>query len=381
MKKEAKYNFTGMLISAVVLEVLFWLAFGLVYYIVSKAIPGLRWERATFAWLFLTGPLMFLIFIASAATKNRRISIFSDRKLLYSQLPDISSVNTTLKYLLWRLAAAAMVVALINPQLGSKMTEAKVKGIEIVIAVDVSNSMLAEDLKPNRLEVTKRAISRLLDNLHGDRIGIVVFAGQAFVQLPITSDYTAGKLFLSSIGTDIVPVQGTAIGSAIDLALKSFDFETPVQKAIIVITDGENHLDDPVASAKKAAEKGVQVFTIGMGSINGAPIPDYKNGRRIGYKTDKNGNTVVTKLDQEMLKKIAEAGNGSYIHASNGEVGLQPLIAKLNKIQKTEMGAVTYSEYEDRFQLFLAFAVAFLLLEFLIRDRKGKLAKRINLFD
>lgn len=381
MKKEAKYNFTGMLISAVVLEVLFWLAFGLVYFIVSKAIPGLRWERATFAWLFLTGPLMFLIFIASAATKNRRISIFSDRKLLYSQLPDISSVNTTLKYLLWRLAAAAMVVALINPQLGSKMTEAKVKGIEIVIAVDVSNSMLAEDLKPNRLEVAKRAISRLLDNLHGDRIGIVVFAGQAFVQLPITSDYTAGKLFLSSIGTDIVPVQGTAIGSAIDLALKSFDFETPVQKAIIVITDGENHLDDPVASAKKAAEKGVQVFTIGMGSINGAPIPDYKNGRRIGYKTDKNGNTVVTKLDQEMLKKIAEAGNGSYIHASNGEVGLQPLIAKLNKIQKTEMGAVTYSEYEDRFQLFLALAAAFLLLEFLIRDRKGKLAKRINLFD
>ena len=381
MQKEAKYNLTGMLISAIVLEVLFWAAFALVYFVVSRAVPGLRWQHSDLGWLFLSGPVMLLIFAGGALLKNRRLSVFSDRKLLFTQLTDISSVNTTLKYLLWRLAIASLILALINPQLGSKMAEAKVKGIEIMIDVDVSNSMLAEDLKPNRLTAATRAIERLLDQLHGDRVGIVVFAGQAFVQLPITSDYSAGKLFLSSIGTDIVPVQGTAIGSAIDLSLESFDYDSPVQKVIIVITDGENHEDDPVASAKKAAEKGVKVFTIGMGSTEGAPIPVYNRGRKTGYKKDESGNTVVSKLDQQMLEEIAEAGQGSFIRASNAEVGLQPLLEKLNKIQKTEMGSVTYAEYEDRFQVFLALGLAFLLLEFLIRDRKGKLAKRINLFD
>ena len=381
MKTEAKYNLTGMLISAAVLEVLFWIAFGVVYFVVSKALPGLRWQHPVLIWLFLTGPLMFLIFAVSAVFKNRRLAVFSDRKLLFAHLPDISSVNTTLKYLLWRLAMACMIMAIVNPQLGSKMAEAKVKGIDIVIDMDVSNSMMAEDLKPNRLKSATRAIEKLLDNLHGDRVGIVVFAGQAYVQLPITNDYSAGKLFLSSIGTDIVPVQGTAIGSAIDLSMESFDFESAVQKAIIVISDGENHEDDAVASAKKAAEKGVKVFTIGMGSPEGTPIPDYKNGRKVGFKKDQDGKTVVSKLNESMLKEIADAGDGAYVRASNAEVGLRPLLEKLNKIQKTEMGSVTYSEYEDRFQVFLALALAFLFLEFFIRERKGKLAKRINLFD
>lgn len=381
MKKEAKYNLTGMLISAVVLEVLFWALFALVYFVVSNAMPGLRWENSILAWLFLTGPLMFLIFLSAALTKNKRLRVFSDRRLLLSQLPNISSVNSTLKYLLWRLAVACMVMALVNPQLGSKMAEAKVKGIDIVIAIDVSNSMLAEDLKPNRLKRATRAVEKLLDNLHGDRVGIVVFAGQAFVQLPITNDYTAGKLFLSSINTDIVPVQGTAIGSAIELSLESFNEESPVQKAIIVITDGENHEDNAVAAAKEAAEQGVQVFTIGMGSTTGTPIPKYSRGRKQGYLKDNNGNTVVSKLNETMLQEIADAGNGSYVQASNADVGLQPLLNKLNKIQKTEMGSVSYSDYEDRFQIFIALALAFLLIEFFIRERKGRLAKRINLFD
>ncbi len=381
MKNEAKYNLTGMLISAAILELLFWAAFGIIYFVISKALPGLRWQHPVLIWLFLTGPLMFVIFAISAIRKNQKLSIFSDRKLLFAHLPDISSVNTTIKYLLWRLAIACMIMAIVNPQLGSKMAEAKVKGIDIVIAMDVSNSMMAEDLKPNRLKAATRAIEKLLDNLHGDRVGIIVFAGQAYVQLPITNDYSAGKLFLSSIGTDIVPVQGTAIGAAIDLSLQSFDFESAVQKAIIIISDGENHEDDAVASARKALEKGVKVFTIGMGSPDGVPIPDYKNGRKVGYKQDQDGKTVVSKLNESMMEEIADAGDGSYIRASNAEVGLQPLLEKLNKIQKTEMGSVTYAEYEDRFQVFLALALAFLFLEFFIREREGKLAKRINLFD
>jgi Ca-activated chloride channel family protein len=221
----------------------------------------------------------------------------------------------------------------------------------------------------------------LLERLHGDRVGIIVFAGQAFVQLPLTNDYSAGKLFLSAIDPDIVPVQGTAIGSAIDLSMESFDLETPAQKTIIVITDGENHEDDAVAAAKKASENGVKVYTIGMGSTEGTPIPQYNNGRRQGFKKDNQGNVVVSKLNEEMLKEIASAGDGSYIRASNAEVGLRPLLDELNDIEKTDMGTVAYAEYEDRFQLFLAIALACILLEFFISGKKGKLAKRVNLFD
>jgi len=381
MEKKAKYNLTGMIISAVALEVMFWIAFFTVYFVLSRALPGLRWDRPELAWLFLTGPLMFLIFGFNAFFKNLRLARFAEPRLLYSLVPNISSVNATIKYILWRLAAAFMVLALINPQLGSKMSEAKVRGIDIMLAVDVSNSMLAEDLKPNRLTLATRAIEKLLENLHGDRVGIVVFAGQAFVQLPITNDYSAGKLFLTSISPDIVPVQGTAIGSAIDLSLESFDFESPAQKVIVVITDGENHEDDAVASAQTASEQGVKVYTIGMGSVDGTPIPNYERGRKSGYKKANDGNVVMSRLNESMLEEIAESGNGSYIRASNAEVGLKPLLEDLNAIEKTEMGSVSYSEYEDRFQLFLALALACILLEFFIRERKGKIAREVNLFD
>lgn len=381
IEKKAKYNLTGMLITAVVLEVMFWTAFVSVYFVLSKALPGLRWERANFAWLFFTGPLIFLVFAFTAWYKNYRLAKFGDRRLLYSLLPDISSVNASIKYVLWRLAAAFLVLALMNPKLGSKMSEVKIRGIDIMLAVDVSNSMLAEDLKPNRLVTATRAIEKMLGNLRGDRIGIVVFAGQAFVQLPITSDYSAGKLFLSSINTDIVPVQGTAIGSAIDLSLESFDFDTPAQKVIVIITDGENHEDDAIASAKAAKDQGVKVFTIGLGSTEGTPIPNFVRGRRDGFMKDREGNTVMTRLNEDMLRDIADAGNGAYIRASNAEVGLKPLLEDLNTIEKTEMGSVSYSEFEDRFQLFLALALACLLLEFFIRERKGKIARQVNLFD
>lgn len=381
MKKNPKYKQGAMFIAAIILEVVFWIAVALVVFVISNALPGLRWANPQLFWLLLIGPVMLIIFMVTVWSKNRRLQKFSDYKLLPYLVPNISSVNSTMKYILVRLAMAFLIVALINPQLGSKMAEAKIKGIDIMICLDVSNSMKANDLKPNRLTRATRSIEKLLERLHGDRIGIVVFAGQAFVQLPITNDYGAGKLFLSGIDTDVVPVQGTSIGSAIDLAIESFDFESPAQKSIIIITDGENHEDDAVESARAAAEKGVKVFTIGMGSTEGTPIPQYRGTQRVGFKKDRDGNVVVSKLNESMLKDIANAGNGAYIKASNAEVGLNALLDELNTIEKTEMGAVAYSEYEDRFQIFLALAILCLVIEHLIRERKGKLAKSLNIFD
>lgn len=380
-KLKATYNLAGILISIFIVELVLWGAFASVYFIIADAIPGLKWERPEYGWLLLVGPVMCLVFALAIISKNMRMSKFADEGLIQYLIPDISSVNITIKYALWRLMAWFFIVALINPQLGAKMSEAKIRGIEIMIAVDVSNSMKAEDLTPNRLTRATRSIEKLLENLHGDRVGIVVFAGQAFVQLPITNDYAAGKLFLSAIDTDIVPVQGTAIGSATELAIESFDFESPAQKVIIILTDGENHEDDAILAATDAAEKGVKVYTIGMGSVKGAPIPEYNGKRKTGFKKDNEGNIVVSKLDEDMLVEIADAGNGSYIRASNAEVGLQSLLEELNEINKTEMGSVSFAEYEDRYQIFLALGLFCLLLEFLLRSRKGKLSKQINLFD
>ncbi|MCA1763346.1 MAG: VWA domain-containing protein [Cryomorphaceae bacterium] len=380
-EKKATYRLGAILWAAAVLEILFWIGFAVVFLVVANALPGLKWNNPKLGWLFLLGPLMFLVFILNTWAKNRRLVKFSDPKLLHTLIPDISNFNVTAKYILWRLAASFLILALINPQLGSKMSEAKLKGIDLMIALDVSNSMKAEDIKPNRLERAKRSIEKLLGRLHGDRVGIIVFAGQSFVQLPITNDYGAGKLFLSSIDSDIVPVQGTAMGSAIELAMESFDMESPAQKAIIVISDGENHEDDPVAAAQEAAEAGIKVYTIGMGSPDGTPLPDYKGKQKLGFKKDRQGNVVITKLDESVLKEVAAVGNGSYVRASTSEVGLRPLFDELNSIEKTEMGTVAYAEYEDRFQIFLALALFCLLIEFLIRPRKGKFAKSVKIFD
>jgi len=381
VKNSAKYNLSGILIAASILEVVFWLLFGVVYLVVMDAVPGLRIGRPELWWLFLLGPVMFVFFWVSVWSKNRRLDRFGESSLMSSLVSELSSVNTAAKYMLWRLAAAFLVVALINPQLGSKMAETKVKGIDIIVALDVSNSMMAEDLSPNRLVSARRAISKMLEELHGDRVGIIVFAGQAFVQLPITSDYAAGKLFLSTIDSDVVPVQGTDIGAALDLSMKSFSEESPAQKAIVIITDGENHEADAVVAAQEAAEKGIRVFTIGMGSPDGTPIPQYNGRTRTGFKKDQEGNIVVSKLNEPMLREIAKAGNGAYIRASNAEVGLEPLLAELNQIEKTDMGTVAYAEYEDRFQIFLALALLCLLLEFFLGNQKGRVAKRFKLFD
>lgn len=275
---------------------------------------------------------------------------------------------------------AFLVIALANPQIGSKLIEGERKGIDLMIALDVSTSMLAKDIEPSRLERSKQSISRLIDQLGNDRIGIVVFAGQAYVQLPITTDYAAAKMFLSAINTNIVPVQGTAIGAAIQLSAKSFDNETH-SKAIIIITDGENHEDDPVKEAKTAADQGINIFTVGMGLPEGAPIPDYDAyNRQTGFKKDRQGNTVVTRLNEGMLQQIAAAGNGIYVRANNTQVGLNKIFDEISKLEKTEFESKIFSDYESRFHYFIALSLLFLIMEILIFERKNKWLRKIKLF-
>lgn len=379
-EKRYKYNFWGAFTALAILEAVLWLAFGVVVLWLVHVMPGLRFQRPEFAWLLLLGPLMSVVFVIMLSLKNRRFDKFAQAGLLGHLVSDVSSVNVTTKFILWRLAAAFIVVALINPQLGSKMTETKVQGIELMLAIDVSNSMLAEDLKPSRMVLARRAIERFVDKLRGDRIGIVVFAGEAFVQLPITSDYGAAKLFLNSVAPDIVPTQGTAIGAAIEKSLQSFDFNSPAQKAIIIISDGENHEDDAIGAAKKAQEQGVLVYTIGIGSVKGSPIPDVRNGRKVGFRKDRDGSTVISRLNEDMLREIAAAGGGKYVRASAAEVGLNTLMDELNELEKADMGSVSFAEYEDRFQIFLVLALLCMFAEFLLTERKGKIARRLDIF-
>tara|TARA_R110002096_G_scaffold69829_6_gene167551 strand:- start:4366 stop:5094 length:729 start_codon:yes stop_codon:yes gene_type:complete len=241
--------------------------------------------------------------------------------------------------------------------------------------------MLAEDLSPNRLERAKRAIYQLIEKLENDRLGIIIFAGEAYVQLPITSDYSSAKLFLESIGTDIVPVQGTAIGKAIDLALRSFNPEAETSKAIIVITDGENHEDNALGAATNALENDVIVHTIGMGSENGAPLPIYQNGRQIGFRTDNSNNTIVSKLNEKMLQEIAAAGEGTYVRATNANAGLSIIMNEINKMEKKEFGSKVFKNYDDRFQLFLLISLVLLIIEFLISRRRSSKLNKIKLFE
>jgi Ca-activated chloride channel family protein len=259
------------------------------------------------------------------------------------------------------------VIGLSRPQIGARLKEQEIKGAEIIIAIDVSNSMLAEDYSPNRLERAKLAVSRLVDKLRDDRIGLVIFAGTSFVQLPVTTDYVSAKMFLNSIDTGSIPIQGTALGDAITTCIRSFSAQSDKSRAIILITDGENHEDDPVAAAKQAAEMGIKVFTIGVGSPEGKPIP--MNGELL---KDKDGEIVVSRLDEAVLQEIAAEGNGAYVRAGNSEFGLNPIIDDLRKLEDEKYSSVVFEEYDEQFMYFLAIALVFFVLEMLVGDRRSK---------
>ncbi len=338
-----------------------------------------RFGNSEYLWGLLIIPALTFFFIWSRIGRRRALRRFASNKLLLELMPFVSKGRPVVKFIILMLALAFIIVGTARPQFGSKLKKVKREGVELVIALDVSNSMMAEDIQPNRLERAKRAISRLVDRLKDDKIGLIVFAGDAYTQLPITTDYNSAKLFLNSITTQIVPKQGTAMGAAINLAIRSFTPNGEANKAIVVITDGENHEDDPVASAQTAVENGIIVHTIGMGLPQGSPIPVLRNGQK-DYLKDRDGNVVITKLDEQMLEKVAAAGKGIYVRANNAQVGLNTLFDEINKLNKEEMESLVYSEYDDQFQYFFAIGLFLILLEFVILERKNRYLKNIRLF-
>lgn len=337
-------------------------------------------ENKYYLYAFGLIPVFIIVYWIVARWRKKALAAYGDISIIQRLFPDVSNSKRIWKFILFLFAFAMMIIGIVNPQVGTKLEEVKRKGADLMICLDVSNSMKAEDLQPNRLEKAKQAISKLLDKLEGDRIGIIVFGGEAYVQLPITTDYSAAKLFLESINTDMIPTQGTAIGAAIDLSIESFGKDEGKNKAIVIITDGENHEDDAVKEAERAAEKGIAVHTIGMGSVEGAPIPIYKGSVREGFRKDKEGNTIVTKLDEKNLLDIASAGNGITVRASNSDAGLNNVLDAINKLEKKQFESKMYSDYEDRFQGFIAAAFLLLLIETFLTERKSKLYKRLNLF-
>jgi len=338
-----------------------------------------RIANPEYLYALLVIPALIAFFWYSRIKRKKALALFGQKEILSVLMPNVSAGRPILKFIVLMLALASIIVGIARPQFGSKLKTEKRKGIELIVALDVSNSMMAEDIQPNRLERAKRAISQLVDKLSNDKIGLIVFAGDAYIQLPITADYVSAKLFLNSISPNMVPTQGTAIGAAIELGVKSFNPQFAGSKAMIIITDGENHEDDAVGAAKAAAEKGIFIYTIGMGLPQGGPIPDFSNGMR-NYRKDKNGNTIVTKLDEPMLQKIAEAGKGAYVRANNAQVGLNNLFNEVDKMQKSELESQIYADYDDQFQYFIGFGLLLILLDFLILERKNKYLKNYRLF-
>jgi Ca-activated chloride channel family protein len=311
--------------------------------------------------------------------KKKALQAFGNPKLVSRLMPDYSAFRENLKFILRMIAFILLIIGLADPQTGSKLEKIKRKGVDMVFALDVSNSMMAQDITPNRLERAKQAIVSLLGNLENDRVGLVTFAGKAYVQMPITTDYSATRLFLANINPGMIPVQGTAIGDAIETAAGCFG-NTKQSKAIIVITDGENHEDNATEAARQAASKGIKVYTIGIGLPEGAPIPVYSGNTQIGYKKDQQGMTVITRLNEPMLQDIAKSGNGIFVRANNSQSGVKEVFDQINKLEKSEYNTAFFSDYEDRFQFFILAAVIFLFTEVLIAERKGKLAGKIKLF-
>jgi len=338
-----------------------------------------RFANPEYLYLLLALPLLVLFFVINEYRRRKAFRRLGDVAVIKKLLPDLSKYRPSVKFIFQISAVVLAIIMLARPQFGSKIEEIKRQGVEVIIALDVSNSMLAEDIQPNRLERAKQAISRLVETLDNDKIGLIVFAGDAYTQIPVTTDYISAKMFLSTISPDMVPKQGTAIGSAIDLGIRSFSPGAGKSKAMIIITDGENHEDDPVAKAKEASAEGIVIHTIGIGSAEGVPVAVSQNGRK-DYLKDAEGNTVITKLDENILKEIAVAANGKYVRANNSNIGLDQIFGDIRKLKKQELEGKMYSEYNDQFQIFAGAALLLLLADFLIMDRKNRRLSNLRIF-
>lgn len=327
----------------------------------------LYFANPVFLYLLILVPLLPAVYAVACALRRRRIRSFGDEELVGALMPSRSVARGWWKLVFLDLALMFFIIGISRPLVGAKLAEKETRGAEIMICLDVSNSMLAQDYTPDRLSRAKLAISRLVDRLQGDRVGLVIFAGTSFVQLPITTDYISAKMFLNTVDPKSVPVQGTAIGDAILTAAKSFSAQSERSRAIIVITDGENHEDNPVEAAQQVAETGIKVYTIGVGSLRGQPI-----STESGLLKDKNGDIVVSRLDEDTLKEIARAGNGSYVHAGKEEFGLDPIIDEISRFEDERFNSIVFEEYDEQYMYFFAFALLFFVIEMLIGERKSK---------
>ena len=323
-------------------------------------------------------PVLIVLAWLLSRNKKRLLEKFAAKELHNVIVSSYSNLKTFFKFGVILLALVCLIFAAANPQVGTKLQEVKQTGIDVFILLDVSLSMTAEDIKPNRLEKAKYQISNLIQKLHGDRIGLIIFSGQAYVQFPLTTDYSAANLFLNAVDVNSIPTPGTAIASAIKLADDSFD-SLSTEKVIITITDGEDHEGDVMDAVNDAVSKGIKIYTIGLGSTGGVPIPVYDNrGQMIGFKKDNAGNTVLTKLNEESLKKIAAAGNGIYFRGNNYEDYLDKIYKDLSELKKSEFGVKKVTDYEDRFYYFLIPAILLLILELFISEKKSPLYRLIN---
>jgi len=335
-----------------------------------------RFEDPIYLWLLLIVPALVLVRVATWKQRQMNLKKFGDPELLKHLMPDVSKYRPAVKFWLLMGALALLIMMLARPQMGSKISHEKRNGIETIIALDISNSMMAEDVVPSRLEKSKLLVENLVDNFSNDKIGLVVFAGDAFVQLPITSDYVSAKMFLQDVDPSLIGTQGTDIAHAINLSMNSFTQDEKIGKAIIVITDGEDHEGGAVEAAAEAKKRGINVFILGVGDPKGSPIPDGHGG----YLKDQSGQTVMSALNEQMCQEVAKAGNGTYIHEDNTSNAEEKLNSELTKLQTGQTNSVIYSEYDEQFQAFGILALLLLIIEICILEAKNPLLKNVRLF-
>lgn len=374
-----KYNIRHILIALISWEIIFWaIAVSLFYYMDGK--DAFRFENEWLLWGLLLIPLLILGYLVILSWKNSKLDALGSANLLPYLTTPVSEVKSFIKFFLYRNALAFLILALANPQYGKGKNKMVAEGIEIMIALDISNSMRALDLDQNRdrLTIAKMSIDRFLQSLHGDKVGILVFAGDAFLQVPLTPDYRAIKMFMQTISPDMMTNQGTNIALAIDKSIQSFDMENGVNKAIIIMSDGEDHEGNAEEMARSAREMNIIVSTVGMGTVNETPIPEYERGKIVGLKTDDNGKTVYTKLNEEMLMNISRIGGGSYIRADGNYVNLEGLMESIRRIEKTEMESSLYSDFEDQYHWFLAIGLCFLFIEFFITENRSGIVHKLQ---
>ena len=335
-----------------------------------------RFENPAFLYLLIIIPVIIVIRLLEMRKRKLKLKKFGDLSLLKQLMPDVSSSRKSLKFWLMVAALALLIVMLARPQMGTKISQEKRKGIEVIISLDISNSMRAEDVVPSRLDKSKMLVENMVDNFTNDKVGLVVFAGDAFIQLPITSDYVSAKMFLQNTDPSLIATQGTDLAGAIELSSKSFTQQDKVGRAILIITDGEDHEGGAIEAAEKARKNGIRVFVLGVGSTKGSPVPD-GNG---GYMKDNSGQEVISALNEEMCKQVAQAGGGAYIHVDNTSLAQRQLNDELTKLQKGDISSVVYSEYDEQFLAVGILVLILLIIEMLILERKNPFFKKIKLF-